>query len=95
MGDRVTTRTLQLTIEICCDSCYSARAQVTAPTLAAAKADLRRAGWAFRRWTLGERSECRSCARHTDRLIRDGILSRDGLILDQARWDAQWEKAHR
>lgn len=82
--------TQSITVVITCDTITcDARKTITAATLAAAKA--KASGWWFGRRYGGQRVECAACHRRFTRQVRAGILSRDGMILDMARWDAEYE----
>jgi len=90
-------RTVSVTVEASCHDmwCTTKPERVTASTLAEARKVLRHHGWRFRRWYGYERVECQTHAALTDRLVRDGVLSKDGYILDEARWDAAYAEASR
>lgn len=82
--------TQSITVAITCDTlACDAQETITAATLAAAKA--KASGWWFGRRYGVQRVECAACRRRFMRQVRAGILSRDGMILDMARWDAEYE----
>ena len=90
-------RTVSITVEASCRNmwCTTPPERVTEATLGDARKVLRHHGWRFRRWYGHELVECQTHAALTDRLIREGILSRDGYILDEARWESAHAGDHR
>lgn len=83
-------RTQSITVAITCDTLVcDAQNTITAATLAAAKGQAK--GWWFGRRYGHQYVECASCHRRFMRQVHAGILSRDGMILDMARWDAEYE----
>ena len=84
-------KTITLTVEATCGDmwCTTKPERATAPTMAECRAQLRHRGWTFRRMGGYERVECRRCASRTDRLVRAGILSKDGYVLDASRYNAE------
>lgn len=64
-------------------------ARATAPTDREARALIRARGWAIVSTELTPNATyCPRCARTRARLIREGILSPRGIVLDSARYEA-------
>lgn len=80
-------RTTAVTIAARCDGRHCYRdATATGPTLADARKHLRNQGWTILTKPY-EATYCQPCAGERSRLVRNGILSRDGFVLDAAAYD--------
>ncbi len=65
------------------------RTSATAPTDREARAQIRARGWVIVRTEFTPNATyCPRCARTRARLIREGILSPRGIVLDAARYEA-------
>lgn len=85
--------TTSVTIVARCDGYACTKSsEATGATLAAARTDLRRQRWAIVRNGY-ERALCPACARDHAKLVRDGVLSKDGCVRDEAAYD-RWLTAH-
>lgn len=81
--------TKSVTVVVTCDTLgCPARFEVTAATLTEAKSKAKASGWWFGRRHHRECVECRPCRRRFEQQVAAGIVSKDGYILDMARWDA-------
>jgi len=80
-------RTTAVTIAARCDGRHCYRdATATGPTLADARKHLRNQGWTILTKPY-EATYCQPCNTQRARLTRDGILSRDGYVLDTDAYD--------
>lgn len=82
-------RTLSVTVQFSCDSlgCDTTQLRVAEPTMRMANEVAKARGWVKRRAGF-EKWECPRCARRTARLIDAGAISRDGYIVDVAKYEA-------
>lgn len=80
-------RTTSITITAKCDGyrCYHEQT-ATGATMAEARQQLRNHGWTILTRPY-ERAYCQPCNTQRARLTRDGILSRDGYVLDTDAYD--------
>ena len=84
----MSVRTLSVTVQISCDSigCDSIQLRFTVTSIAEALSAAKARGWTLRRVGY-DRWECPRCSRRTARLIAAGVINRQGIILDEDRYE--------
>jgi hypothetical protein len=83
-------RIVSVTVTLSCDrmGCDTPPRTTTAPDRTTARRSARSRGWTVsRRYGIDGYTLCPKCAKREAALVKGGILSGDGYVLDSARYD--------
>ena len=80
---------LSVTVSLRCDGFHCEHAvTITSTDLPSARGESARLGWRIGRAHGYGRVTCPTCAREDAQLVAEGIVNKQGMVLDMVRYDA-------